>query len=150
MGRGLRILFIDDSDDDRTLFNMAAKRFRHAHMISTVESAQGAIQLLEQKERQSSPLPDLLLVDLRMPVMDGFEFLEWLRAHPRFRSIPAVVLSGSVLKDDISKAYRLGAKSYLTKPVRLDELAREISALFAFWSACELPPKISQIRLDLN
>lgn len=136
MARALRILLIDDSDDDLTLIQAAAQAAGGGHTLCSVNGAKRAIDLLEQKPEEA--LPDLLLVDLRMPEMDGFEFLSWLQRHPKL-CIPAVVLSTSFLERDVKEAYRLGARSFLTKPVAYRDLVTGIKTFLAFWSQCALP-----------
>ncbi len=139
MARALRILLIDDDENDITLIQMAAKSIGGGHRICSVDQAEKAIELLQDKDRKKLPLPDLVLIDLRMPVMDGFQFLAWLQEHPKFRTLPAIVLSGSMLEEDLREAYCLGARSYLTKPVRFSDLVGSMRSLFSFWSECELP-----------
>jgi CheY-like chemotaxis protein len=150
MARALRILLIDDNENDTALILLAAESIEGGHTISSVDRALRAVDLLEEMDRNKLPLPDLLLLDLRMPGMDGFQFLGWLRAHSEFNTIPAIVLSSSILKDDIANAYRLGAKGYMIKPAGLDELARTLKSLLAFWAECEMPSKQDQTRRDLN
>ena len=136
MARALRVLLIDDNNDDITLIQLAAQSAGGGHTFCSVDRAKKAIDLLEHKPAES--LPDLLLVDLRMPEMDGFQFLRWLQQHHRLR-IPAVVLSSSFLEQDIDEAYRLGARSFLSKPFAYEELVRDMKSFLAFWSECLLP-----------
>jgi CheY-like chemotaxis protein len=150
MARALRVLLIDDNENDTALILLAAETLEGGHTISSVDRAVKAIELLKEMDRKKLPLPDLLLLDLRMPEMDGFQFLGWLRAQPKFDDIPAIVLSGSILKDDIASAYRLGAQGYMIKPAGLDELIRTLKSLLAFWSACEVPNGRVQNRTDLD
>lgn len=136
MARALRILLIDDSDDDLTLIQSAANSIGGGHTFCSVNRAEKAIDLLEKTPAEK--LPDLLIVDLRMPGMSGFEFLRWLQQHPRLR-IPAVVLSTSILDRDIETAYQLGARSFLNKPIDYQELVSNIQSFLSFWSLCTFP-----------
>ena len=73
-------------------------------------------------DREAHPYPDLLLLDLRMPRLDGFEVLEWIRANPATKTLPVVVLAGSSFRADIRRALELGANSYAAKPAKFEEL----------------------------
>ena len=75
-----------------------------------------------------------------MPGMDGFQFLEWLRSHPECSVIPTILFTSSAQQDDIIKAYRLGATSFITKPHKIQDLIDLLRALYEYWSRCECPP----------
>ena len=140
MARALNILLIDDDDNDILLFRLATNAINNKHKVSSVKGASQAIQFLEGNNEQALPFPHLLIVDLKMPGMNGFEFLAWLRDHPKLRSLPAVVLSGSGLQADIQEAYRLGARGYLTKPFDRQDLDKTLRSMYSFWSECEFLP----------
>ena len=88
-------------------------------------------------DRQKFPPPDVILLDLKMPRMNGFEFLVWLRSRPSEpdRFIPVFVVSSSPLPEDMKRAYTLGANSYLMKPVNWQEFRDRIRASGIYWSA---------------
>jgi len=104
------ILVADDSPEDRFLLGRAFARSGFGDVVSMVENGEAAIDYLSQK-----PCPDLLLLDLKMPKVDGFDVLAWLQATPRLRELPVVVLSSSILPEDEAQAKALGAKDYLVK-----------------------------------
>jgi CheY-like chemotaxis protein len=79
------------------------------------------------------------VLDLKMPRVNGFEVLQWLRQQPGLARIPVVVLSGSGLETDIEEAYRLGANTYFTKPGQLAELRKIIASLIDYWRRSERP-----------
>src|SRR4051812_45479423 len=115
------VLHADDDQNDRELLKLAA--FRHTVPIRVSEAGDG-VEVIEYlqgtgrfADRARHPLPDLLLMELTMPRLNGFAVLEWLQDHSTFRSIPAIVLSASSFEQDIQEAYRCGAKTYFTKPV---------------------------------
>jgi len=85
-------------------------------------------------DRGVHPLPNLLLLDLKMPRVDGFELLEWLRRQPIHSMLRAVVLSASDEPRDIARAYALGASSYHVKPADFEGLARLIGSIVGYWS----------------
>jgi len=90
-------------------------------------------------DRSMHPIPDIVVLDLKMPRVNGFEVLQWLRQQPVLASIPAIVLSGSGLESDIQEAYRLGANTYFTKPGQLAELRQIISTLIDYWRRSQRP-----------
>jgi CheY-like chemotaxis protein len=90
-------------------------------------------------DRDAYPVPDIVVLDLKMPRMNGFEVLQWLRQEPGLARIPTVVLSGSGLESDIEEAYRLGANTYFTKPGQLAELRKIIGALIDYWRRSQRP-----------
>jgi CheY-like chemotaxis protein len=97
----------------------------------------------EFAKRDRYPLPDVILLDLKMPRMNGFEFLQWLRseAPEHTRVIPVVVMSSSSVEVDVKRAYALGANSYLVKPVSWSEFRERIRALGVYWAEhVETPP----------
>ena len=78
-------------------------------------------------------MPDLLLLDLKMPRMSGFDVLEWKQSRPELDDVAAVVLSSSSQDSDLKEAYRLGAQGYLVKPATVDALVRQVKELGAQW-----------------
>lgn len=125
------ILVVEDDENDvllirRTLSNSGIPNPRHF-----VGSGEEVIDYLvaagRYADRKRYPLPALVLLDLKLPGMDGFDILQWIRADPRFRDLPVVVLTSSKGIRDVTKAYRLGANSFLVKPLEFENM----SALFA-------------------
>jgi len=129
------ILIADDSDDDRFFLRKAIERFPRFKIIGEVTDGQEAISYLSGQadfaDRRKYPLPDLLLLDLKMPRKNGFEVLQWLRTQS-FPALLVVVLSGSSLPTDVEASLALGARGYWTKtaqPPRQNIIAKEIEAL---------------------
>ena len=115
--------------------------------LRVVRDGEEARQYLEGKgeyaDRERHPLPDVILVDVRLPRLDGFEFLEWLRskAPGSQRLIPVVMLSSSALPEDVTRAYTLGANSYVVKPVNWQECRERIKALGVYWASHAETPR---------
>src|SRR5213594_255676 len=84
-------------------------------------------------QRNEFPLPDLLLVDLKMPRTDGFQVIQWIRQQPELATLRIVVLTTSEAVRDINKAYQLGANSFLTKPVVFEDFKNTIQAMYDYW-----------------
>jgi len=115
------ILLVEDLADDVELVRRAFTKAAVPNPIHIVRSGEEALKYLSGTEmyanRAEHPLPDLILLDLHMPGMDGFEVLAWIRAQPGIRTIPVVVLTSSDLVWDVNRAYELGASSFLVKPI---------------------------------
>jgi len=136
-----RILVAEDSSIDCLLLQRAFERVGLSVELNFVSDGQAAIDFLshegDYKELPDNPVPDVLLLDLKMPRLDGFDVLDWLRDQPVLSRVPVVVLTSSDDPGDIDRAYDLGANSYLLKPSRsekLDDLVRQIQTYWAEWN----------------
>ncbi len=113
------ILYAEDDSNDVFLLTRALRKLGFQNPIQHVRDGAVAISYLAGSngfnDRAKYPLPSILLLDLKMPVKDGFEVLKWLRSQPTFKELPVVVLSSSDLWEDKGKAHELGATAYLTK-----------------------------------
>lgn len=116
----MRILSVDDSSAVRSVVKQMVEVI-NAECLEA-ENGQQALELLESAEK---PI-DLILLDLEMPLMDGFEFLDSVKANPRFKSIPIIVLTSVTQKERMIQAIRSGAKQYLTKPFTSEELLTKV------------------------
>lgn len=134
---GRVILVADDSDDDRMLLGEAISEACPDCPVRMVEDGKKALDYLggagEYSDRRKFPKPDLVLLDLKMPIKDGFETLEELRKDERWRFLPVVILSASSQPQDIERAHRLGASGYMIKPSSLAELTAMMKAAADFW-----------------
>jgi CheY-like chemotaxis protein len=138
------VLLVEDSADDATFVRMAFKRSHVEDALVVVPSGLDAIEYLRGEgrygDRGKHPLPVLMLLDLKMPIMDGFEVIQWVRGHERLGWLPIAVFTGSDYPQDRQRAYALGANSFLVKPTGLEECYRTITALIDFWlRCCQLP-----------
>lgn len=140
----LIILMADDDADDRLLAQDAMQESRVLNELHFVEDG---VQLLSYlrgddafSDRTLYPMPGLILLDLNMPKMDGREALAEIKADPRLRRIPVVILTTSKAEEDMVKGYDLGAASYITKPVTFDALVELMRTLGKYWvEFVELP-----------
>ena len=127
------VLLVDDGPNERILFEMAAKKAGTTFALRYVSDGREAVDYLEGvdgfRDRSRHPVPDLVVLDVNMPRMNGFEFLEWLRRHPVLQSLPVVMWTSSAQESDIRRAYSLLANSYLVKPLSLTALVEMATAL---------------------
>ncbi len=135
------ILLAEDQDDDVFFMHRALKKAAVTNPVFVAHDGQEAIDYLEgggaYADRKAYPLPSLLLLDLKMPRVDGFEVLTWVQSHAAFDALPTVVLSDSVLEEDVLKAKELGADDFQVKPTAPDELITILHELHSRWlSAC--------------
>ena len=140
------ILLIEDDPNDRLLVQRA---FRRAGLPKpqTLGDGEQAVAYLsgtgDFSNRSQHPLPTLILLDLKMPRMDGFELLRWLRAHPDgLRHLPVVVLTSSAETPDIRRAYEVGANSYLVKPPTFDALQELVRVVSLYWQKQNRGPQL--------
>jgi CheY-like chemotaxis protein len=128
---------VEDSRDDAFFLRRAFLKAGLLHPIVDVRNGQQAVNYLSGNalyaDRSLYPLPGLVLVDLKMPLMDGFEFLAWLQNRPELERLPVIVISSSDLATDREKAIKLGAKDYFVKPNDPEHLVRLVEGLHAKW-----------------
>jgi len=142
------ILLAEDREDDVLLVKKAFQSPEMNCRLQVVRDGEQAISYLsgegQFRDREQFPFPDLLLLDLKMPRVDGFEVLRWIRQHPRLRNLRVVVLTASNQIRDVNEAYRIGANSFLVKPLDFENFVETSKALRKYWlvldNAPELPP----------
>lgn len=121
-----KILLAEDNPDDAFIFKMAFKKAGLPHGIQMVDDGQQVIQWLsgagDFADRTRFPLPDVVILDLKMPIKTGFEALEWIRSHGEFRDIPAVVLTSSDDPRDVNRARELQATAFFVKSPHLRDV----------------------------
>ncbi len=140
------ILLVEDDPNDVLLIRRAFEKAGVVNPLSVVSSGEEAVSYLRGEgkyaDRREYPLPVIILLDLKMPRMNGFEFLEWLRAEPEFKKLIVVVLTSSRETPDINRAYEVGANSYLVKPVQMDDLIRIVRELHLYWLVMSEKPEL--------
>lgn len=143
MAKKLVILVAEDDPNDLELLRHVACDHGVEVNFQPAHDGEQVINYLrgegEFRDRAKHPIPDIIVLDLKMPRVNGFEVLQWLRQEPGLARIPVVVLSGSGLETDIEEAYRLGANTYFTKPGQLAELRKTIGSLIDYWRRSERP-----------
>jgi CheY-like chemotaxis protein len=127
------ILHVEDDPNDMLLFEHACRKAGMVFDLQAVSDGDQAIAYLRGSngfsDRMKHPIPKLILLDLKMPRVSGFDVLAWLRSDESFRRLPVVVLTSSNHDADIKRAYDLGARSYLVKPVGFEALVELVKTL---------------------
>lgn len=131
----ITILMAEDDADDRLLVKDA---FQESHVINNLYFVEDGVELLDYlreqgKYKDADRFPDLILLDLNMPRKDGREALEEIKADPRLRHVPVVVLTTSKTEEDILRSYDTGAAGFITKPVTFEGLVDAIKGLGEYW-----------------
>jgi CheY-like chemotaxis protein len=131
------ILLIEDDLNDAELLRRALRKANLHTPVAVVEDGEAAIRWLstriESPPANGSERPKIILLDLKMPRMSGWEVLEWLRRQPGGHGLPVIVLTSSQEEEDVARAYKLGVNSYLVKPVSFDELKDMIRSVHHYW-----------------
>ena len=140
------ILMADDDADDCLLVREALVENGRKYDLRVVRDGEELLDYLHRRgpyaEVGAAPVPDLILLDLKMPKKDGREALPELKADAWFKQIPVVVLTTSTDKDDIEYSYRMGVNSYVTKPVTFRALVELMDTLGKYWLELVEPPAL--------
>ena len=143
-----RVLIAEDDPTDIFLLQRAFAVAEVPAILHVVRDGQEAIDYLEGEasyaDRQAHPLPDLLLLDLKMPKLNGFDVLAWLRRQPGLKRLLVTVLTSSDQPQDINRAYDLGANSYLLKPHSSHELSDLVKRVQKYWLEVNQVPVSSE------
>jgi CheY-like chemotaxis protein len=131
------ILLAEDHPDDVLLMRIALRKAALGWSLFVAKDGQEAIEYLAGEgpyaDRKGYPFPSLLLLDLKMPRVNGFDVLGWLQHRPEFNELPIVVLSGSNIQADMNRAKELGADDYRVKPVGMENIVKMLQELHACW-----------------
>jgi CheY-like chemotaxis protein len=142
------VLSADDNEDDNLLLAAACLKGRVTFQLQIVHDGQEVLEYLSgigrYADREMFPMPDMVLLDLKMPRKGGMEVLEWKRHQPQFKDLPVAVLSSSQNSADLAMAYQRGATWFLTKPVDFDDL-KELVAKIELWKHGRDPRLITSL-----
>jgi chemotaxis family two-component system response regulator Rcp1 len=141
--RPIEILMVEDNPGDVRLTVEALKEGKVRNNFHTVEDGVEALAFLRREGRYAeAPRPDLILLDLNLPKMNGREVLAEIKEDPDLRRIPVVILTVSQAEQDIVKSYNLHANCYISKPVDLDQFLEVVKSIENFWlTVVMLPPR---------
>jgi len=142
-----RILVAEDDPQDAFFLKREFGKAGVTITLHFVQDGQEVIDYLEGKgifaDRQTYPMPDLVLLDLKMPRLNGFDVLGWLRKQAGLKRLPVIIFSSSSESVDINRAYDLGANSYLVKPHAVEELSALVNRLKTYWLEANIVPDCS-------
>jgi len=142
------ILLVEDREDDVLMLRRSFQKAGISNPIQIVRDGEEAISYLAGTERFSDrvefPLPELILLDLKMPRVDGFEVLQWIRSQRNFSGIRVVVLSSSDSIQDVNLAYKLGANSFLVKPTDFNSFVELSDFISQYWFVLSKSPEVSR------
>lgn len=140
------ILLVEDNPDD---VELTLRAFKRSHLMNPITVARDGVEALDylfargaHAQRQGAPLPTLVILDLKLPKLDGLGVLSAIRGDERTRYLPVVILTSSKEEQDLVSGYSLGANSYVRKPVDFAEFLEAVKVLGIYWLALnQLPPR---------
>lgn len=147
MSNVVEILLVEDNHNDAELAIRALKKSNLANHLLHVEDGQEALDFIFG---ENNSMPRLILLDLKMPRVDGLEVLRKLKSDEKKRLIPVVVLTSSKEESDIVESYHLGVNAYIVKPVDFDQFVKAVIQVGLFWVVLNQPPILSTILSDLD
>ncbi|MDO5968654.1 response regulator [Flavivirga aquimarina] len=134
MKTNLNILLIEDDMIEVMKLNRAISSLQLTHKITEANNGEEALKVLELKDR----LPDIILLDLNMPKINGIEFLSILKNDERMKYIPTIILTTSSNQKDLLECYKIGIAGYILKPLKYEDYITKIEKLLDYWSINEL------------
>jgi len=138
------ILFVEDDPDDVKLTIRALKKANILNEVVVACNGVEALEYLDSIYSENTAFPALVLLDLKLPKIDGLEVLRRLRADERTRLLQVVVLTSSKEERDIIESYNLGANSYIRKPVDFDQFTKSVQELGLYWLVLNVAPPIKR------
>lgn len=147
--RPIDILMVEDNPNDVVITGQALARSQVPHRLWVSRDGQEALDFLHRRDNfsdpQRSPRPDLILLDLNLPRLDGFEVLRSVKSDPSFRRIPIIILTTSEREEDITQAYLLGANTYIAKPLEFEQFQHDIRTVYEYWCRVARLPSMSDL-----
>jgi two-component system response regulator len=141
----IEILLVEDNPTDIELTLRALKKRNLANKVHVVKDGAEALEFIfgtgTYAERDINHIPKVILLDLKLPKVDGLEVLRKVKSDERTKVIPVVVLTSSKEERDMVESYKLGANSYITKPVDFDKFAQTVSEMGFYWLLVNQPPR---------
>src|SRR5580700_3250684 len=144
----VEILLVEDNPQDLRLTQRALKKANLANHIHVARDGQEALDFIfcegDYTGRKIENSPKVILLDLKLPKVDGKEVLERIKSDPRTKMIPVVVLTSSKEQSDVVESYKLGVNSYIVKPVNFEQFAAAVQKLGLYWLLLNQPPKMEE------
>lgn len=140
----VEIVMVEDNPNDAELITRALRKHNLANRIVHLKDGAEALEFLlppgDQVHQFDSGVPRVVLLDIKLPKIDGIEVLRMMKSDERTREIPVVILTSSNEDRDIKEAYRLGVNSFVTKPIKFEEFAAVVAKLGIYWLMVNVPP----------
>lgn len=147
-GNAVEILLVEDNPED---LKLCLRALQKAALSNRIQVARDGAEALEwvfcegpHADRKIEDVPKVILLDLKLPKVDGLEVLQRIKSDPRTKSIPVVVLTSSKEQNDVVRSYNYGVNSYIVKPVNFDGFARAVQELGMYWLLLNQPPKLQE------
>src|ERR671924_724941 len=141
---GVEILLVEDNKDDEALTLHALKKYNVTNKVHVVRDGAEALEFIfctdRYAHRRMTDRPKVILLDIKLPLVDGLEVLKRVKEDARTRTIPVVMLTSSREERDLLESYRLGVNSYITKPVDFDQFTEAARTLGMYWLLLNRPP----------
>jgi CheY-like chemotaxis protein len=144
----VEILLVEDSPDDTEL---TLRALRKAGLSNRIEVARDGVEALDfifcegkHRDRRIEDVPRVILLDLKLPKVDGMEVLRRIKGDPRTRQVPVVVLTSSMDLKDVVGCYELGVNSYIVKPVNFERFSAAVQKLGMYWLLINQPPRVEK------
>jgi CheY-like chemotaxis protein len=142
----VEILIVEDNEQDLALAQRALRKANVTNRIHVARDGEEALEFLfcegQFAERKMEDGPKVILLDLKLPKIDGLEVLQRIKGDPRTKSIPVVVLTSSKEQNDVVETYNLGVNSYIVKPVNFEQFSETVQKLGMYWLLLNHPPKL--------
>ena len=144
----VRILLVEDNEDHALITELAIRdaqpEVSEQLIVDTISDGAEAMSFLRAEgDYATRQLPDLVLLDIKMPGVNGLDVLRSIRSDPALRLVPVVMLTTSAQSEDVREAYRQGANEYVTKPVRAEEFRTKVQAIPRYWSQVVYRPSMT-------
>jgi CheY-like chemotaxis protein len=141
-----RILIVDDSPQDIELTISALNEINLANEVAVAEDGEEALDYLYKRGKfeNEAGTPAIIMLDIKMPKLDGIEVLKHIRSDPKFRLIPVIMVTSSREERDLVESYKLGANSYVVKPVDIKQFFEAIKVLGQYWAIINQPAPVQK------
>lgn len=130
----MNVLFIEDDTIETMKLQRTVSKLQLKHNIIEAKNGEQALEIL----KSSSKLPDIILLDLNMPRMNGIEFLKILKADTNFKYLPTIILTTSENRADLLECYKVGIAGYVIKPLKYEDYEQKLKKVFEYWDTNEL------------
>lgn len=136
------IFLIEDREEDIDITREALDKAKKSCILEVAKEGETALERLREKvSNKEESLPDIILLDLNLPKMDGQKVLEELKDDENLALVPVIILTVSKREEDVARSYDSGAAGYITKPIDFSEFVKTIEVVNRYWSICQIPEK---------